>query len=66
MIAKFQRAGDCKGCRQLCPFAKIELTLKITGNYQKIERALMFAIAAGRGRLPEHYTKKELHIEEDD
>ncbi len=65
MIAKFKRIGPCKKCKRGCPYAKIELTLTATGNYQELERATMFAIAAGRGRLPEEYTKKELHEEDD-
>ncbi len=63
--ANYQRAGPCKGCKRGCRFAQISLTLSGTGNYQEIERATMFAIAAGRGRLPEEYTKKELHEEDD-
>jgi len=63
--ANYKRAGPCKGCKRGCPFAQISLTLTGTGNYKEMERATMFAIAAGHGRLPEEYTKKELHIEED-
>jgi len=64
--AKFKRAGPCKGCKEGCAYAHITLTLEVSGNYQTIERAMMYAIAANRGTLPEEYTKKELHIEEDD
>ena len=64
--AKYERAGPCKGCKRGCPYAQISLTLTGTGNYQEMERATMFAIAAGHGRLPEEYTNKELHIEEED
>lgn len=65
--ANFKRTGACKGCivKEGCNYANIALTLEITGDYQQVERALMFAIAAGRGKLPQEYTKKELHEEDD-
>ena len=63
--ANYKRAGPCKGCKKGCPYAQITLTLTGTGNYQAIERAMMFAFSAGHGKLPQEYTNKELHIEED-
>jgi hypothetical protein len=59
--AKYERAGPCKGCKRGCPYAQIALTLTGTGNYRDMERATMFAIAAGHGRLPEKYSEELNH-----
>ena len=61
--ANFKRAGPCKGCKEGCAYANITLTIEVSGNYQTIERAMMYAIAASHGRLPEKYTKKEINHE---
>jgi hypothetical protein len=64
MLANFKRTDACKGCKEGCAYANITLTLKVTGDYQTIERAMMFAIAASRGTMPERYTKKEVPIDD--
>ena len=59
--ANYKRAGPCRGCTKGCPFAQITLTLTGTGDYQAIERSMMFAIAASRGKLPGQYSKEEVN-----